>query len=86
MLKMWIFSRVLRDSTPRYVRPSVGPHFTFFMFLRSLDSLLLPKYGPCPPARDWGSRVSGLVIVKGSKMWLVSSERSFEKLSEAHEF
>ena len=30
--------------------------------------MLLPKcsgdlkYGPCPPARDWGSRVSGLVL------------------------
>ena len=55
------------------VRPSVGPsvrpsHFTFFGFLRFLASLLLPKwwsdlnYGPCPPARDWGSRVSGLVF------------------------
>ena len=50
------------------VRRSVGPsHFTFFGFLRFLASLLLPKwwsdlnYGPCPPARDWGSRVSGLV-------------------------
>ena len=21
------------------------------------------KYGPCPPARDWGSHVSGLVAV-----------------------
>ena len=42
-----VFSRVLRDSTPRFVRPSVGwlggPHFTFFMFLRSLASLLLAK-------------------------------------------
>ena len=47
-----IFSRVLRDSTPRFVGPSVGPsigpsvgpsHFTFFGFLRSLASLLLPK-------------------------------------------
>ena len=61
-----IFSRVLRDSTPRFVGPSVRPSlFTFF--LRSLVSLLLPKwsndlkYGPCPTARDLGSRVSGLV-------------------------
>ena len=59
------------------VRPSVGPsvrrsvrpsHFTFFGFLGFLAWLLLPKwsgnlnYGPCPPARDWGSRVSGLVL------------------------
>ena len=34
-----------------------------------LALLLLPKcsadlnYGPCPPARDWGSRVSGLVFI-----------------------
>ena len=43
-----LFSRVLRDSTPSFVRRSVGPsvglsNFTFFMFLRSLASLLLPK-------------------------------------------
>ena len=47
-----IFSRVLRDSTTRFVGPSVGPsvrpsvgpsHFTFFGFLRSLALLLLPK-------------------------------------------
>ena len=51
------------------VRRSVGPsHFTFFGFLRFLALPLLPKqsgdlnYGPCPPARDWGSRVSGLVF------------------------
>ena len=43
-----LFSGVLRDSTPRFVglsvRPSVRPtHFTFFGFLRSLASMLLPK-------------------------------------------
>ena len=50
------------------VRPSVGPsHFTFWGFLRSLASLLLPKwlsdlkYSPCPTTRNWGSRVSGHV-------------------------
>ena len=53
---------------------SVGPnvqtsHFTFFFYFISLTSLLLPKwsgdlkYGPCPPARDFGSCVSGLVSV-----------------------
>ena len=79
----FLFSRVLRDSTPRFVGPSVGPsvrrpvgpsvgpsvrHTLLFLgFLGFLASLLLPKwsgdlnYGPCPPARDWGSRVSGLV-------------------------
>ena len=55
------FSRVLRDSTPRFVRPSVGrsvgPHFTFFIRFTFLTSPLLPKwpsdlkYGPCPPTR-----------------------------------
>ena len=68
-----LFSRMLRDSTPtlsvrRSVRPSVPLYF--FWFLRSLASLLLPKwssdlkYGPCPPARDRGSHVSGLVTNK----------------------
>ena len=45
------FSRVLRDSIPRFVGWSVGrlvgrlvgSPFTFFMFLRSLASLLLAK-------------------------------------------
>ena len=56
--------------------PSVGwsvglsvcrSHFTFFYDFISLTSRLLPKwssdlkYGPCPPARDFGSRVSSLV-------------------------
>ena len=48
---------------------SVGrSHFTFFYDFISLTSLLLPKwsgdlkYGPYPPARDFGSRVSGLVL------------------------
>ena len=47
------------------VRPSV--HFTFSALMGVLALLLLPKcstdlnYGPCPPTRDWGSCVSGLV-------------------------
>ena len=62
---------MLRDSTPRFVGPSVRwsvrHTLLFFVFLRFLASLLLPKwwsglkYGPCPPARNLGSRVSGLV-------------------------
>ena len=52
---LFIFGRVLRDCTPRFVCLSVhrsvsrsvgwsvGPHFTFFMFLRSLASLYLSK-------------------------------------------
>ena len=73
---LFLFSRVHATLHPalsvrRSVRLSVSPsHFTFLGFLRSLASLLLPKscidlnYGPCPPARDWGSRVSGLVCLK----------------------
>ena len=34
-------------------------HFTFFMLLPKCSGGL--KYSPCPPARDWGSRVSGLI-------------------------
>ena len=43
-------------------------HLTFFWFLGFLASPILPNwsgdlnYGPCPPARDWGSRVSGLIL------------------------
>ena len=57
----------VHPSVRRSVSPSVHPSvFTlyFFGFLRSLASLLLPKWlgdlkhSPCPPARDWGSRVS----------------------------
>merc|ERR1712074_290452 len=53
------------------VRRSVGPsHFTFSAFMGFLAIPLLPKcstdlkYGPCPPARDWGSHVSGLVLLR----------------------
>ena len=48
---------------------SVRPSVTLYFFLRFLAPLLLPKwsddlnYSPCPPARDWGSRVSGLVLL-----------------------
>ena len=67
LLSCWntlrIFSCVLRDSTPRYVRPyvgwSVGPLFTFSAFLSVLSPLLLSKcpsdllhHCSCPPARD----------------------------------
>ena len=63
------FSRVLRDSTPRFVRRSVGRSVTLY-FSYDFYSWTLPllpkwcsdlKHGPCPPARDLGSRVSGLV-------------------------
>ena len=56
--------RSFRRSVGLSVRPS---HFTFSALMGVLALLLLPKcstdlnYGPCPPARDWGSRVSGLV-------------------------
>ena len=69
------FTRVLRDSTSRFVRWLVGwsvgrSHFTFFYDFFSLTSQLLPKwssdlkYGPCPPTRDFGSCVSGLVFIR----------------------
>ena len=58
-------------STPRSVSPSFClSHFYFAALMGVLALLLLPKcstdlnYGPCPPARDWGSRVSGLVVVR----------------------
>ena len=62
-----LYDRVCPSVGPS-VRQSVRPsHFTFWVFA-VLASLLLPKwsgdlnYGPCPPARGWGSRVSGLVF------------------------
>ena len=69
---MYIFSRVLRNFTPRFVGRSVGRsvgHTLFFYDFYFRTSLLLPKwssdlkYGPYPPARDFGSRVSGLVFL-----------------------
>ena len=74
-----VFSRVQRDSTTRFVRPSNGPdrptetalrtHILLFYDFYFFTSMLLPKwssdlkYGPFPPARYWGSRVSGLVFL-----------------------
>ena len=62
-----VFSRV-HATTTRFVHRSVGWSVTLNFFLWFyLTSLLLPKwtsdlkYGPSPPARDFGSRVSGLV-------------------------
>ena len=59
----------VRRSVGPSVHPFVGPsHFTYSALMGVLALLLLPKsstdlnYGPCPPARDWGSRVSGLVF------------------------
>ena len=67
---IWLFSRLLRDSTPRFVGQSVGRLVTLYFFYDFYfwTSLLLPKwscdlkYGPCLPARDFGSRVSGLFV------------------------
>ena len=73
MRNRFVFSWVLRDSTSRFICPSDSPsRLTFFMFLRSFTSLLLPKcsgdYKHCPclylPARNWGSRVSGLIFTE----------------------
>ena len=58
-----LFSHVLRSILPS-VRPS---HLIFLAFMFFWGMLLLSKcstdlkYGPCPPGRDWGSRVSGLL-------------------------
>ena len=71
-----LFSRWTRLYNP--LCPSVGwSHFTFFNDFISLTSLLLPnwsgdlKYGPCPPARDFGSRVSGLVLISYNHIKLI---------------
>ena len=77
LVKSFIFSRVLRNSTPRFVGWSVCLlighillSFMIFYHFYSLTLLLLPKwsgdlkYGPCPPARNFGSRVSGIVFSK----------------------
>lgn len=54
-----IFSRVLRDFTPRFFGPSVGrsPFYFFYVFAvfgftALAQMLLLLKSCPCPPARD----------------------------------
>ena len=64
-----IFSRVQRDSTPRFVGRSVGLLVTLYFIydFYTWTSLLLPKwsrdlkYGLCPPACNFHSRVTGLV-------------------------
>ena len=60
----------LNNSLCLSVGRSVGwSHFIFFYDFMTLTSRLLPKwsgdlkYGPCLPARDFGSRVSGLVYI-----------------------
>ena len=64
IIKICIFSRVLRDSMTHYVcrsvRRSVGPSpLTFFgVYGRFL------RYCSCPPARDFGSRVYGRVFIR----------------------
>ena len=73
-----IFSRVLRDSIPRYVGSLVGwlvsqsvGWLVLFLLFGGLSFLSIRLLSICPgdvlqhcscqPARDWGSRVSGLV-------------------------
>ena len=69
--KVILFSRVHATQHPALsVSRSVGLSVTLYLFYDFYfwTSLLLPKwssdlkYGPCLPARDWGSRVSGLVF------------------------
>ena len=70
-----LFSRVLRKSTPRFVHWSIRVcksvvHILLFYESCNMTSLPLPKwprglkYGPCPPAHDWSSDVSGLVCFR----------------------
>ena len=78
------------------VRRSVAlSYFTFLRFLPSLGSLSLPKwlndlkYGPCPPARDLGSHVSGLVFFNlmpflNTETRKVAFGNFFEKFSNGH--
>ena len=102
----FFFSHVLRDSTPRFVGPSVHPsvrpsvhpsvslsHFIFWGFLWFSAVLLLPKwsgdlnYGPCSPARNWGSRVSGLVFSIQDPALLIHGEtRQSGKSFWSHSF
>ena len=69
---------MLSDSKPRFVGPSVGPSVhrsvrwsvtLYFFWVFAVFGLTAPaqmwsdlNYGPCPPARDWDSRVSDLVF------------------------
>ena len=64
LLVGWLVGRLVSWSVGRLV----GPLFTFSAFLSFLSLPLLPKcscdllqHCSCPPARDWGGRVSGLV-------------------------
>ena len=56
-----VFSRVLRDSMTRYVGRSVGRSVgpSALAFFGVYGRFL--RYCSCPPARDFGSRVYGLV-------------------------
>ena len=61
-----IFSCVLRDSTPRFVRPSIRPSVGLSVGRSHFTLLLLPKwsrdlkYGPCPLwAMDWARWLLG---------------------------
>ena len=80
--RMRVFqSRATRLYIPlcRAARPSIGlsvcrSHFTSFMFLDFCPHCSCPnaqirplKYDPCPPARNWGSRVFGLVLLSCHK-------------------
>ena len=55
-------------ATTCFIRPSVRHISFFYVILRSLAFLLLPKcsadlkYDPCPPAHDLGSRIPGLFL------------------------
>ena len=71
--KKLILSSVQCDPTPYFVGPFVRRpvrHTLLFLFFEVFGftapkMIMRPQvrlYNPCPPARDWGSHVSGLVF------------------------
>ena len=85
------YATLQRRSVCRSVCRSVTLYF-FWGFLRFSASLLLPKwssdvkYGPCPPARDWGSRVPGLVKKYIKSMTILKSFKKIFHLSHWTKF
>ena len=83
------FSRVHATLHPALsVGQSVGRSVTLY-FLYDFyfwTSLLVPKwscdlkYGPCPPARDFGSRVSRLVLIFFNFFFLVADTQLYKRI------
>ena len=66
----WWFSCVLRNCTPRLVRPPVGWSISFpFFYVFAIFGLIAPaqillqlKFCSCPTARNWCCHVSSVVF------------------------